>query len=59
MKKLLLTLVVAGMCFGMVGCAKMPLRGDYVQEKAPPQISADSEHGIVSVSYTHLTLPTT
>ncbi len=47
MKKLLLTLVVAGMCFGMVGCAKMPLRGDYVEEKAPPQISADSEHGIV------------
>ena len=47
MRKLFLLLAVAGMCCGMVGCAKMPLRGDYVEEKIPPQISPDSEHGIV------------
>lgn len=25
----------------LVGCAKMPLRGDYVEEKAPPQLQTD------------------
>lgn len=27
----------------MAGCAKMPLRGDYVEEKVPPQVVADEQ----------------
>ena len=38
MKKLFLLVSVVAL---LVGCAKMPLRGDYVEEKAPPQIQAN------------------
>lgn len=45
MNKLILVLAVAfALC---AGCAKMPLRGDYVVEKTPPQITADADKATV------------
>lgn len=38
MKKLFLLVSVVAL---LVGCAKMPLRGDYVEEKAPPQLQTN------------------
>ncbi|GAB1254083.1 DUF2846 domain-containing protein [Desulfovibrio falkowii] len=29
------------------GCAKMPLRGDYVEEKVPPQVVADEQNAAI------------
>lgn len=36
-----LSLISVAIFFLLVGCAKMPLRGDYVEEKAPPQLQTN------------------
>lgn len=43
MKRLLSFSIVALLFLLSVGCAKMPLRGDYVEEKSPPQMQADEQ----------------
>lgn len=47
MNKLLSFCIVALLFLFSVGCAKMPLRGDYVEEKSPPQIQADEQSAAI------------
>lgn len=47
MNKLLSFSIVALLFLFSVGCAKMPLRGDYVEEKSPPQIQADEQSAAI------------
>ena len=47
MNKLLSFSIVALLFLFSVGCAKMPLRGDYVEEKSPPQIQADEQNATI------------
>lgn len=42
MKKIIITTLSFAFLF-CIGCAKMPLRGDYVEEKTPPQIVSDEQ----------------
>ena len=37
----LLSLISVAIFLLLVGCAKMPVRGDYVEEKTPPQLRAN------------------
>ena len=46
MKKNIL-LVLSVVFLLSVGCARMPLRGDYVEEKVPPQIVADEQSAAI------------
>ncbi len=46
MRKVLVALVVLA-CVGLVGCAKMPTRADYVYEKSPRPVAADAETGLI------------
>ena len=47
MKKLLSSSIVALLFLFSVGCTKMPLRGDYVEEKTPPQVQADEQSAAI------------
>ena len=47
MKKLLSFSIVTILFLISVGCAKMPLRGDYVEEKSPPQMQADAQSAAI------------
>ena len=47
MKKLLSLSIVTILFLISVGCAKMPLRGDYVEEKSPPQMQADAQSAAI------------
>ena len=47
MKKVLSLSIVTILFLISVGCAKMPLRGDYVEEKSPPQMQADAQSAAI------------
>ena len=47
MNKLLSFCIVTLLFLFSVGCAKMPLRGDYVEDKSPPQIQADEQSAAI------------
>ncbi|WP_297895132.1 DUF2846 domain-containing protein [uncultured Desulfovibrio sp.] len=47
MRKNFTNIALALLFISIVGCAKMPLRGDYVEEKSPPQIQTDEQSAAI------------
>lgn len=47
MKKAFFLLALSMIFAFSIGCAKMPLRGDYVEEKIPPRIAADDQSAAI------------
>lgn len=47
MRKNFTNIALVLLFISIVGCAKMPLRGDYVEEKSPPQIQADGQSAAI------------
>ncbi|MBQ9405296.1 MAG: DUF2846 domain-containing protein [Desulfovibrio sp.] len=47
MKKLLFVLMVTMVIAMGAGCSKMPVRGDYILEKTPPQITSEPDKATI------------